>query len=1603
MENSDTIVLGKNNTKNKKIWKKVLLISTIILLTGGLLYVGYNFFFNKQDQKIYTNFLVKSIETKDKRIRGIDKKSTFIIETDKEVNTESVRRSIYIEPSIDYDVKEVNKKKYEIIPKNSLSDNEVYVLEQVKNEKPVYKWAFETEKKLSITSFEPSSYSNPISRRTSTIEPDEAITIMFSMDDVEDINKYVTISPSIKGNWVKHNSIWVFEHTEKFKEATNYTLTVSKKLKAGNYKLEKDYTAILYCQKSITNNDNDIYFQLEHETIDKINTFSTDEAPKAVIRLYDDEINSSMQINVNTTVYKFKNSNDFKESATTGNIDLSKLSKLNTTKLPLEDGIITLDRTLSVGYYIMRFNYKNKTINQLIQVTDTKAFVINTETDTLVWTVKNAKTASGIQVEFNGKTETTNKDGIAIFKNITNNDDNETYITINTKSKTPTYVLAKNYEKDSFPNAYIYTDRPMYKPTDTINIWGYIPLNEFKDKVEGTFIIKYSNKSKKVKLNKTGTFNTSIRINNVSNDDMQISLYYNDTYLTSRSVEIYDYIKPTYTYEIDLKDDTYYAGETVSFDVTVNKKIIFVKGSSHNLFKVNHITGLTAKNKQVYVVFDNKRYTSKTDSDGIAHFNIKTKFKKDDGLADIYDIDVKTGNSEDLYEGIQASKSITVYYYNVDFETEISNKKLTIEANKIDLSKLNEEDNKEAVYNYSLLRGEKYNTTATVKIYKQTSKKYIYNSYYDDYEGKMIDEYRWDDETELVDTKKVTLKDGKGELDLSAYRGYKEDDKIVNYYVETIVKDTSGRERKETNYIYFFSNYDYDTYHPVLENYYLNITNYKKYNIDDTVRFEIQDKDGIIKNNKGKLLIVFFKEGLVDTKIVTNNDFSFKFKDDYFPGLYITGAYLINGKIYETTGSSYTGDIFLDTTKATYLDYNEVAKKTNIKINTNKEIYSPGEEVELKVIVTDNNNKRLKTDLNISVVDEAIFEIKEDDTSILETIYSNRYFKSYQMSTDRIYRLGGGGMGNVSGGVPRSNFKDMVYFKSLTTDNSGEAIVKFKLPDNITKYRITIHSASANEEIGVNTKSITSTKDFFVESAIPTNVKYTDDLVINAISHGINLKDKTKFTFEIDGKKLTATAKVDSYATVNFSKLSLGTHKMTITATNGKYTDVLIQNIKISVSSQEVKVKTTQDISEKLSIKPTKNPITLEIYDKSLDTYLKYIEQLESIYSSRIDTIIANNEAYRFYKKYYSNEVDIPNIDLSEYNYNDLVRKNLNTKNTNILLSAVINKLAKSYVGSLDFEQVLTNKKTTYTNYYAAYLGLSADNKTILSNLDVLRKKDKKRGALENIILSTSYAYLGDYNSSIEMYKELKVKIDNNKVFIKDKAITNDDTIGMLAILTSMIDKNTSNRLIDLLINKKSTSMYLNFAIISFLDNNTESIENEKNVTISYGKTTKRISINGFHVEKIDLDNKNLENIKFSKYSKDLKISYYYTTSIDEIDNKQIKKDVEVRMNTKLKKDNSTNLSVKYSNKANYDGYEVRVTIPNGLAIDKENLKLPDYVYINNSKREYISFYVYGKKSINLTIPVTAINEGSYVFEPVVIYNNGTYHISSKLNIKISK
>ena len=843
-------------------------------------------------------------------------------------------------------------------------------------------------------------------------------------------------------------------------------------------------------------------------------------------------------------------------------------------------------------------------------------------------------------------------------------------------------------------------------------------------------------------------------------------------------------------------------------------------------------------------------------------------------------------------------------------------------------------------------------------------------------------------------TQKITeinMKNGKMNYDINSLK-MKDNTEVYSYTYTLIFKlqDRSGKEIEIKKIIYrdekdvelgysygFFSNlgrlaykqnisYYYDIFRYFLK---ADVTNF---NIGDTAKFtlseSIANKGNQEIDNNGKLLLISAQENILTTKITDKNEIEYKFEEKDFPGCKITSAYYYNGKFYRMP-------IY-------YYDFNEETRKVDIDIKSDKTEYKPGDEVNL-TIKTTNNNKPIKTFVNISVVNEAVFAVQEDSTEIVSTIYQDPEYPIYTYSSyfDFISKepdgFGGGG------GDTRGNFGDTAYFDTVYTDSNGVANVKFKLPDNVTTYRVTVHSANEDVYVGVNKIDITSKLDFFIQSTEPRNVKTTDDLVLNATSIASEQYNvKYQFTIEELNKTLEAEETTNSITTVNFGKLDYGTYHVVIRGSGNNQEDAITYPINIIESAQEVKKYTKININETPEIKPTKNPVVLEIYNRNMEKYIDYIDFIENTLTERLDTQIAYNEIQKIRTKFYGSSNNQVNINMAKYrdtkNYTDYL-KNLENANTDIVLTALIQYYAKDYISGLNIDPFINDDN----NLFEQYLLASANKKTVLTDLLQL-KEEKDIENYNKLLVTLSLEFLGDYQNAKDLYNQIELNSEEKEEY---KSIT--------AIIETFINKENSSKIIDELIANSPEDEYLRFAILSFFQNNETNISNEEEIKIISSNINETIKLNGMTVKTYVVNNKELDTIKFETNSNDIIVRYYYQTLLENIESENISEDMSIKITGNLKKNSTIYLQI---NCNDTEAKELRIALPNSLRLaNTENLK---GYWIMNNAIDYISVYKQ-KGYSSIKIPLIVTLDGNYKFENIVNNQNGIYHISNSLDLDI--
>ena len=847
------------------------------------------------------------------------------------------------------------------------------------------------------------------------------------------------------------------------------------------------------------NMDKNLDCNIVSESLDGSLTFKENEVPIVGFKDYNAKaINKEVKI----TLYSIKDSDEYSKIAAltsikTDNMKVVDNIKSKITKNPEDNRASYFDfgRTLKKGYYLAKYNIDEycKDFYQLIQISNITSYVGNTERDILVWTMNPANDSpiKNAKVYLADKKTTTNNDGIAKFENLINVANTKIkYVKIN-NGDDELLVAVNDFNTENYYKGFIYTDRPLYKKTDTIKVWGFVSLKLFSDNIKDEFIVKLGDQNYAVKPDSDGMFTLDINLKNHVENSLDIELYYGDSKIAFAPISIQEYVKPKVEYKIETNKNNYYIGDLIAVSV-----------------KANYLTGEPYTGKTLYVGFNKKIYQCLLNTEGSCVVFIDTSnykadpdyasdniindalYLSEDNLFNIEDYsyleDLKDGSllastrisflNRDIKLSVER-KMIANDKYNFDFTVE----KITIDNDKLVYKNINK--NVDIKVTKIICKGSNVEYTRYNSNTKKEEKYYLYNPKCD-----------LDSKNEAVKSYDVYIVNGKKEFsDLNYLSKLTKDDKYIlieNYNIKFSTKDSKNNEivinastpwatidnyylSEETDTIGLTSfspicyyNEDCEVY-PTLA--YKNLE--KKYSIDNTIDTRLYSNDVTEKTN-GKKLTYLFKDKILNTFFDKSE---ITFTKDYFPGVDIGGAF-------------YNKDIKnINIVNRNYLDYKETDRKVNINLVTNNTLYEPNGDVTLDINVTDKDGKPVETNVLISVVDEAIFLIKNDRNEEINTIYDNKDINFYQYSTYLELPFAGGGVGATAGGNDITKVGDTVFFKNIKTDKNGTAKVTFKLNALETKFRITAIAVNPDLYYGTNSINIISKTKVLEEQVTEDN------------------------------------------------------------------------------------------------------------------------------------------------------------------------------------------------------------------------------------------------------------------------------------------------------------------------------------------------------------------------------------------------------------------------------------------------------------------------------------------------------------------------------------
>ncbi|RPI95187.1 MAG: hypothetical protein EHM40_03930, partial [Chloroflexi bacterium] len=215
-----------------------------------------------------------------------------------------------------------------------------------------------------------------------------------------------------------------------------------------------------------------------------------------------------------------------------------------------------------------------------------------------------------------------------------------------------------------------------------------------------------------------------------------------------------------------------------------------------------------------------------------------------------------------------------------------------------------------------------------------------------------------------------------------------------------------------------------------------------------------------------------------------------------------------------------------------------------VKVTADPESAGPGDTVTYTVETKDYSGKPVSADVSLAVVDKAVLALAPSNSRrMLDAFYPDQslgvqtalgivlnaedFNALYRESIPEGGGAGGGGIETSLGIINvRGNFKDTAFFEGVAvTDEDGKAHFTVDLPDNLTTWQADARAVTADSRVGQTTGELLSTKPLIVQLQTPRFFVNGDQVTVGALVH--NNEDQpmaVRVSLEAKGVELLSSA-----------------------------------------------------------------------------------------------------------------------------------------------------------------------------------------------------------------------------------------------------------------------------------------------------------------------------------------------------------------------------------------------------------------------------------------------------------------------------------------------
>jgi len=1405
---------------------------------------------------------------------GVDPESAFLLKTDEPISPRTVKENLKVSPEFTYELEKRNDgREYRITPKEKLNANTVYRLsfDPTGNNREELSWAFQTRGSFRVIGQMP---------RNEAIEVpvDTGIEFILSHEeyDLDTARKYFSISPQAEGRLEKRGKTLVFV-PRGLQPQTIYTVTLKKGLPLANGKEALADDSVIRFETAPLQTGQSKGFSFEVNQI--LTEFSTAEAPvfpayfnarsnppSLHIDLYRYPDHSALARSLTKIdqipVWSYWVRNNYREDVA----DLNKVAGYETRFIQVDQfsHYFTLPEPLPAGYYLAECR-SGEAVRQIrFQVSDLAVYRAQSEKGTLLWVnvVPDNAPAQDIEVFVDNRRLNVKSDSKGVVLTEENLFTAGTgYALLRSENREILVPLAgERYERIKNRMAaqdywkYVYLDRELYLPGDTVNYWGVLAPRKGGDAGprEITMELRGYNRYYYGEMTDTPLISQQVPVKNHTFEGrcqlpvLKPGYYYldfkvGDTTVLSRGFSVELYHKPAYRLTVEPEKKAILEGEKTALRV----KAVFFEGTP--------VPGVQLKHN-----LDGEVFKATTDQKGEASIPLVGKIPENHyGLCDYRYLSV----SADMPEigPIYADSSVMVFpskvFLTAEAQKDDSGFSLKALLRHVDLSGSKQEYSSAEE---EFVRGPVANARISGRLYEEIWNRIERGEQYDFISKKVVKIYEYERSERLISEFSMTT----GQDGFATYKVTTDPEKI--YFVELAAPDAEGRISRTMVYINSFED-------PVFKYYYLKDLNSKAgYQPGEKVSLSLMENTRELTVNEGRVLFLQGQDRIASYRVGTSPRYEFEFTADDIPNVNIQAVYF-DGRTYQLA-------------ELYNVPFAHQSRALKVEITSDKAEYRPGEQVKLKVRVTDPGDRPVKNArVNINLVDEALYALADQEADLLRSLYEDYYYPHIEnWRSHHTPEFRGGAEQGGEGGGGRQDFRDTVFFATLETDSNGREETEIKLPDNLTSWRVTYHAISPDLEAASGTRQIPVRLPFFVEVGVKDTYLEGDSPVVILRGYGNKLAPNQQVDYKMtmsgpEEKEVVQSGKGKAFTGFDWKlpQLKVGSHTLTVTAGGDRYQDIVTRVFTVVKSLQERNVSHHQILKNGMvltgsAVEPTE--VIFCDYEKS--QYLDGLYQLSGLGGSRVEQKLARQEARKLLREYFPDEKSHLFSDekesVVEYQQSDGGISILPYASSDLALSALV---ACTFADRFDrvaligyFYKILEEEEQDHS---LALLGLAALDEPVLLQIKQ-ELKDPKLPPAVRINLATALLELGDGSEALKVYREILQKNAQdlgNTMRIK-VGKDQDEMIAattQMAVLAARLNQAETNRLYQYILENPAAESVNFLEQIQILKHNLQRMNSEP-VSFSYnlnGKTN-HVSLKNGETFRITLSPRDLSRIKFS-------------------------------------------------------------------------------------------------------------------------------------------